>query len=108
MSLLICGMEMPKSRGEYDIRLYIDSDGTATVEGSYCRFEGEPFEAVPIPPHGDLIDRDALSKSLNKLCERVCQYSKAQRAVMCSSCPLGDAFAVVEDDAQAVIEAEVE
>ena len=66
-------MEMPKSRGEYDLRLYIDSDGTATVEGSYCRFEGEPFEAVPVPPHGDLIDRDALKVAI---CSRLCIKSE--------------------------------
>ena len=59
-----------------------------------------------LPPHGDLVDRDELSKSLNRLCDRVCQYSKAQRKVMCGSCPLGDAFAVVEDDATTIIEAE--
>lgn len=61
---------------------------------------------IPVPPHGDLIDRDALSKSLDRLCDRVCQYSKAQRKMMCGACPLGDAFAVVEDDAPTIIEAE--
>lgn len=60
MSILINGMEMPRGRGEYELRLYVDSDGTCTVEGSYCSFEGEPFEAVPVPPHGRLIDADAL------------------------------------------------
>ena len=56
MSVYIKGMEMPRGRGEYELRLYVDSDGTCTVEGSYCSFEGEPFEAVPVPPHGRLID----------------------------------------------------
>ena len=46
----------------------------------------------------DYISRDAVVDGLNKLCDRVCQYSKAQRYVMCSSCPLGDAFIVIEDD----------
>lgn len=71
-------------------------------------FSGRPdwCPIIELPPHGDLIDRDALSKSLDDLCDRVCQYSKAQRKVMCSACPLGDAFAVVEDDAPAIIEAE--
>ena len=59
MGVYIKGMEMPRGRGEYELRLYIDSDGTCTVEGSYCCFEGEPFDAVPVPPHGDLIDQDA-------------------------------------------------
>ena len=66
MSVLINGMEMPINRGEYDLRLYVDPDGTATVEGAYCRFEGEPFEAVPVPEHGDLIDRNETIKSLWK------------------------------------------
>lgn len=46
----------------------------------------------------DYISRDAAFDSLNKLCDRVCQYSNAQRYVMCSSCPLGDAFNVIEVD----------
>lgn len=46
----------------------------------------------------EYIDRETVIKSLEKLCDRVCQYSKAQRKVMCSSCPLGDAFTVIEDD----------
>lgn len=60
MSVLIKGMEMPKSRGQYTLHMYVHSDGTATVEGSYCQFEGEPFVAIPVPPHGRLIDADAL------------------------------------------------
>lgn len=46
----------------------------------------------------EYIGRETVIKSLEKLCDRVCQYSKAQRYVMCSSCPLGDAFTVIEDD----------
>lgn len=46
----------------------------------------------------EYIDRETVIKNLEKLCDRVCQYSKAQRYVMCSSCPLGDAFTVIEDD----------
>jgi len=57
MSILIRGMEMPKSRGEYALRVYVHSDGTATIEGAYCRFEGEPFVAVPVPPHERLRKR---------------------------------------------------
>ncbi|MBO6015563.1 MAG: hypothetical protein J6P60_03130, partial [Lachnospiraceae bacterium] len=67
MSLLIKGMEIPTGRGEYGLILYVYSDGTAAVEGEYCCFEGEPFEAVPIPP-GRLIDADVLA-------EYVCQQS---------------------------------
>ena len=46
----------------------------------------------------DYISREAAIERLNKLCDRVCQYSKAQRNYMCGACPLGDAFTVVEDD----------
>ena len=82
MGVYIKGMEIPKSRGEYDLRLYVDSDGTATVEGSYCRFEGEPFEAVPVPPHGGLIDADYLNMEYAEtnedgewviLCDALCE-----------------------------------
>lgn len=44
------------------------------------------------------IDREETIKALDRLCDRVCQYSKAQRYVMCGACPLGDAFTVIEDD----------
>lgn len=91
MSILIKGMEMPTSRGEYGLLLYVDSDGTATVEGSYFRFEGEPFEAVPVPPHGRLIDADAKIKILKKCAAdpendmaRVC-YNYA--AALLDACP---------------------
>ena len=46
----------------------------------------------------EYIEREAAIEKLNKLCDRVCQYSKAQRKYMCGACPLGDAFTVIEDD----------
>lgn len=46
----------------------------------------------------EYIEREAAVEKLNKLCDRVCQYSKAQRKYMCGACPLGDAFTVIEDD----------
>lgn len=46
----------------------------------------------------DYIKREDVINELNKLCDRVCQYSKAQRKVMCGACPLGDAFTVIEDE----------
>lgn len=54
MSVLIKGMEMPK-KGEYK-PLYIYDTGEVTME-----IRGEEVQvatAVPVPPHGDLIDRD--------------------------------------------------
>ena len=43
------------------------------------------------------IDREETIKALDRLCDRVCQYSKAQRYAMCGACPLGDAFDVIND-----------
>ena len=108
MGIYIKGMKMPTSChvcvAGYGGCCYVapaEADGVCPDHGraDFCPL-------IPVPPHGDLIDRDALSKSLDRLCDRVCQYSKAQRKVMCSACPLGDAFAVVEDDAPPIIEAE--
>jgi len=46
----------------------------------------------------DYISREDTVNALDRLCDRVCQYSKAQRSVMCRACPLGDAFTVIEDE----------
>ena len=53
MSLYIKGMEMPTD-GE-KLYMIVFSDGKACA--SYKPFEWH--EVVPVPPHGDLIDRDA-------------------------------------------------
>ena len=45
----------------------------------------------------DLIDREQAIDALDELCDRVCQYSKEQQAVMCGACPLGSAFDVVDN-----------
>lgn len=44
------------------------------------------------------IDREDTVKALNRLCDRVCQYSRAQRFMMCGVCLLGDAFIVIENE----------
>ena len=43
------------------------------------------------------IDADKLKKDFDRLCDIVCQYSKKQRDVMCVSCPLGDAFELLDN-----------
>ena len=101
MSVLIRGMEMP-TEGTVIAIYKLNGKFYASVHGT------ELCPIVPVPPHGDLIDRGALSKSLDRLCDRVCPYSKAQRKVMCGACPLGDAFTVVEDDAPTIIPASEE
>lgn len=56
MSILINGMEMPKRQ----ILAVINPNGLVEVlAGNTLIAE---FEAVPVPPHGDLIDRDALEE----------------------------------------------
>ena len=58
MAILIEGMEMPKD-GYIDVRLF--SDGTATTQTGQNPFYKE-FQVVEVPPHGRLIDADALHK----------------------------------------------
>jgi len=57
MSVLIRGMEMPK-RGMV-VNIYADG----RVTNHFDEFGKTIGKAVPVPPHGDLIDRDALMKS---------------------------------------------
>ena len=56
MSVYIKGMEMPT--GDNHITLFLYPDGKVVV----CGMLGPlvHYEAVPVPPHGDLIDRDAI------------------------------------------------
>ena len=66
------GMEMPTSCYDCDFA-YQDQDSEhnvywtcAAVHKSACMHERrEDCPLVPVPPHGDLIDRDALMKKLN-------------------------------------------
>ena len=63
MSILINGMEMPKGK---PICIIIDQAGQVRRydlnNDKYA--DDKLFEAVPVPPHGDLVDRDALMKEL--------------------------------------------
>ena len=56
MSILIKGMEMPKDGNWRSIRIYPDGTiGRPIGFGDYTLVEGA--KAVPVPEHGDLIDR---------------------------------------------------
>ena len=99
MSILIPGMKLPEN---YKRMILMENGDVTDLDGTKIA------RAIELPPHGRLGDLDALSKSLDGLCDRVCQYSKAQRKAMCGSCPLGHAFAVVEDDAPTIIPADQE
>lgn len=63
MSVLIKGIDMPT---EYGICIEIFPDGRVTYE--YCH----PViaTAIPVPPHGDLKDADALINALQELFDR--------------------------------------
>ena len=67
MSVLIKDIEMPKNHNHVTITIW--SDGTASY-GLYNRGESlvgfKNVKAVPVPEHGDLIDRDALCEMLEK------------------------------------------
>ena len=61
MSILIKGMEMPK--GGHTVTITIVGSGQAYVEYYDCRPHVEEtieYTAVPVPPHGRMIDADAL------------------------------------------------
>ena len=53
--ILIRGMEMPKG-GYRTVEIGFDADGhpMAICDG------GDVYDVIPVPPHGDLIDRDKL------------------------------------------------
>ena len=59
MSILITGMKMPK--GNDELRLIIRSNGQVIISHETYY---EETEAVPVPPHGRLIDADALDTSI--------------------------------------------
>lgn len=73
MSILIKGMELPK---EFDPDVYvelacgIDGKRYARLYNFHQGWLTEWCEAVPVPPHGRLIDADALWVEINKICDR--------------------------------------
>lgn len=62
MNILIKGMEMPKNEPLL-VKINPGSSVSTTAKNGYKK-----YEAVPVPPHGRLIDADALLKK----CEFVC------------------------------------
>ena len=59
MSILIKGMEMPKDNDAVSIIIFPNGK----VSLAHDRRFAEYAEAVPVPPHGRLIDADALLQS---------------------------------------------
>ena len=56
MSILIRGMEMPKDGEMLCVNIYLDGKVCINLDLKCKRIA----TAVSVPPHGDLIDRDAL------------------------------------------------
>lgn len=63
MSILIKGMEMPT--GNDELRLIIHSNGQVIISH---KTHYEEAEAVPVPPHGRLIDADELFRNIKAEC----------------------------------------
>ena len=73
MSVLIKDMEMPKD-GAYWCEIGVAGEiATITIHGE----DRKSFRLVQIPPHGDLIDRDALFKEF----ERIGWFNNADRDI---------------------------
>ena len=75
MGVYIRGMEMPKNCGECLFK-HLSPTGESIVcdlDLSTVSWESRPFDCplVPVPPHGRLIDADALAKDLKRQCEEV-------------------------------------
>ena len=67
MSILICGMDIPKEGNWRSIRIYPDGTiGRPIGFGDYALVEGA--KAVPIPPHGRLGDLDAAVELAMQYC----------------------------------------
>lgn len=63
-SVLICGMELPDH--DHICLVEVDSDGNVFAAYDGGRTKLEQYKAVPVPPHGRLIDADALIKQVKR------------------------------------------
>ena len=79
MSVLIKGMEMPKAGNWKTIRVYYDGTCAEPNWQGDCKVM-KGCEAVPVPDHGDLIDRDEIFMQLRKdfaVIERMASEARA-------------------------------
>lgn len=111
MSILIENMEMPKD-GE-TVTLTICADGLTFEE---FKEPGDVFHAVPVPPHGRLIDADAfIAEQRHLYCENCGRRKGMKNGKMkfvydigdapCRACGYGDVLDDI-DDAPTILEAE--
>lgn len=70
MSVLIKGIKMPKDK---DVILRIDSKGEVYIYGGYPT---EIHEAVELPDHGDLSDKNIIVDELNRRSKDVSEIQK--------------------------------
>lgn len=79
--ILIKGMEMPKG-GYRTVEIAFDADGhpMALADG------GDVFDVIPVPPHGDLVDRDEIIEAGKS--HPTYKNSKIVRAVVDKACCL--------------------
>lgn len=107
MSILITGMKMPKEGSWATVRIY--PDGTCAVpnwQGDCTFIQGA--QAVPVPPHGRLIDADAfIAEQRHLYCEN-CERRKGMKNgkmkfvydigdAPCRACGYGDVLDDLED-----------
>ncbi len=91
MSVLIKDMEMPK---EGFVEILVRDDGTVQQTGQSYRIDGTDYytpyagempvmyKAVPIPPHGRLIDADALYRTIDATSERTIGHTTFKETVL--------------------------
>ena len=88
MSLFIKGMEIPKDGCLHMI--CIDADGTVSMDGRV-------YTAVPVPPHGRLVDADALKNSFYRTFDAILEteFNYLAKGLLFSAHILDDAPTVI-------------
>lgn len=110
MSVLIKGMEMPKSCSECACcGYYGKGDHVCDITGKDVVYElslekrRDDCPLVELPPHGRLIDADAL---ITTFCEWGTRLERSRKLVI-TMCEAKQAIVVIIEDATTIIEAEV-
>ena len=112
MSILIKGMEMPKSCGYCPLRHEARDGDECYLGASLTEYQKRPEDCplVPVPPHGRLIDADALMKEFEKAQRTMEQHGQEYScSFLSSSREISTEWYCVEDmleNAPTVIEAE--
>lgn len=113
MSILIKGMEMPTSCRACPLATrFFDGEDVCAMLGTYVhdRDREDDCPLVPVPPHGRLIDADALMHEFEKAQRTMAQHGREYScSFMSSSQEISTEWYCVEDmleNAPTVIEAE--